>query len=244
MSSTSNFIIYGSVPFAGLSDMSPFVVKLESYFRLAGLDYTKKTGNLLLAPRGKIPFLEHGGELHPDSELIIRYLREQGIADLDAELDAEQRNEITALRSMLEFELYFIASWFRYCDPRGWKRYRTPATEYFAALGIPRVLMPLPLSIVRRKFAKALDNQGVARRPAAEHYGRIHELLDALEQFKRGHDGHYWFGARPTSADALVHAFVACLVVPQLDVGCEGMLEGRPRLAAWFERVHAQLCHL
>lgn len=49
-------VVYGSKPAWGTPDLSPFVIKLETWLRLAGLPYERRDGgNPMQAPRGKIP---------------------------------------------------------------------------------------------------------------------------------------------------------------------------------------------
>ena len=237
--SSEQIRVYGSVPFGELRDMSPFVLKAEDHLRLAGLGYEKRVGDLRKAPRGKIPFIEHEGTRTTDSAQIIRYLADAGLADLDAGLDAEQRAERSALIALLELELYFIISWFRY--QHGWELYRVCGAHYFRELGIPSFLTPLALNVVRRKFLRAIHDQGAGRREIQENNDRLAEIFDALEQFKSRHDGPFWFGERPTSVDATAHAFVAATVVPEFDFGHDKLLQGRERLHAWFDHVHAKL---
>ena len=240
--SQANVTLYGFIPFGELVDMSPFVAKVQNYLRLADIPHQKWLGDLRKAPRNKLPFIEFDGQRITDSAQIIRHLEAAPIGNtLDAALSHEQRCELTALSSMLELELYFIAAYFRWTDDRGWAIYRNRGADYFAELGIPRFVIPAMIPIVRKQFVRALEAQGVGRRDADENLARVAEILDALEYFKGRHDGPYWFGAKPTTADAMGHAFVATTVRAKLGVGCEGMLDERPKLRAWFEHLDAEL---
>ena len=69
-------VVYGSKPAWGTPDLSPFVIKLETWLRLAGLPYERRDGgNPMQAPRGKIPYLEIDGERLGDSQVIIEELQ-------------------------------------------------------------------------------------------------------------------------------------------------------------------------
>jgi glutathione S-transferase len=66
-------------------------------------------------------------------------------------------------------------------------------------------------------------------------YGPHAQLLDALEQFVGRHPGAWWFGAQPSSADAIVHAFVTGTITRVVDSPMHDLLDDRPGLRAWFE---------
>ena len=56
-------------------DLSPFVVKLQTWLRMAGLPFESVTGDLRKLPRGKVPAVDLGdGELMTDSQRIIDHL--------------------------------------------------------------------------------------------------------------------------------------------------------------------------
>lgn len=89
---------------------SPFVNKLETRLRLAGVKYDTEPGSLSTAPRGKVPYISIEGspELLGDSTLITRRFVEQGfLPDLNAGLTPVQRAQDLALRSLFEDKLYF-----------------------------------------------------------------------------------------------------------------------------------------
>ena len=70
---------------------SPFGLKLETYFRMAGnisyeLDYNRPFGK-----NGKSPWVEFNGEIVMDSSLIIEYLNERFPVDVDNHLTEEQK---------------------------------------------------------------------------------------------------------------------------------------------------------
>ena len=242
--SHANVQLFGFIPYGELLVMSPFVSKVQAYLALADIPYDKRLGDLRKAPRNKLPFIIHEGQTITDSTQIIRHLEAAPIGTaLDAELSPEQRHELSALASILELELYFIAAWCRWTDERGWAAYRPCGVDYFAQLGIPRFAIPMLTPIVRRQFVRALWTQGVGRREPEENYARIAELFDTLEHLRnrRADAGPFWFGAKPSTADAMGHAFVATTVRAPLGVGCETLLDERPQLRAWFEHVDARV---
>ena len=62
----------------GLSSLSPFCIKIEFFLKMANLPY--KIHNELnpgKGPKGKMPFINDGGQKIPDSSFIIDYLIEK-----------------------------------------------------------------------------------------------------------------------------------------------------------------------
>ncbi|MBC7396619.1 MAG: hypothetical protein H7333_04175 [Bdellovibrionales bacterium] len=51
--------------------MSPFCVKLETYLRMAKLEYKIKSGLPNKSPNGRIPYVNLDGKLIGDSGIII-----------------------------------------------------------------------------------------------------------------------------------------------------------------------------
>jgi hypothetical protein len=107
--------VYRAFPGSGTHVWSPFVVKLETRLRLAGIKYTTAAGSMKDAPRGKFPYvtLARGGPggaplSLADSTLIIKRLAADGtLPDLNAGLSPEERARDLALRALFEDKLYF-----------------------------------------------------------------------------------------------------------------------------------------
>ncbi len=57
---------------------SPYCLKLETWLRLAGLEYqVKVVSDPRKAPKGKLPYVRIEGEAIGDSEIVIRTLGER-----------------------------------------------------------------------------------------------------------------------------------------------------------------------
>ena len=61
---------------SGFGCISQFVLKVETYLRMAGIHYQVKDAGLDFpdAPKGKLPYIEHEGRIIADSNIIIDYL--------------------------------------------------------------------------------------------------------------------------------------------------------------------------
>jgi hypothetical protein len=55
-------------------NLSPFCVKLETYLRMAKIEYEVDTMDALFGPSRKFPWISINGEHHTDTEFIISYL--------------------------------------------------------------------------------------------------------------------------------------------------------------------------
>ena len=66
--------VYKFGPAWGTPDISPFVVKLETYLRLAGIPYDTKPGDPRKAPKRKIPYIVDDGTVVGDSRFIVEHL--------------------------------------------------------------------------------------------------------------------------------------------------------------------------
>ena len=213
---------------------SPFCLKIEIFFRLAGLDYQPRTTLPFLAPRGKLPFITDGDARIADSALIIEHCRTAHGVDLDAGLDARQRALGHLMRRTLEESLYFVLLHARWIDAAGWAAVR-PA--FFGGMP-PGMRQALP-SLIRRGIGKTLRAQGYGRHGA----DGIHTLgiadLDALAGAMTP-DG-FAVGERATTVDATLYAFLESILIPPIDNPLKRHAERVTVFAAYRERMRARL---
>ena len=100
---SDDIVVWGLTPAWGLSDVSPFVNKLEIWLRLVGLPYEKRcvTGPLRSRTR-KIPFVDLDGgkrRLEDSGHIIATLGKERGV-DLDIDLD----EVVAVLHRLQQFE--------------------------------------------------------------------------------------------------------------------------------------------
>ncbi|HEY8039453.1 MAG TPA: Tom37 metaxin N-terminal-like domain-containing protein, partial [Polyangiaceae bacterium] len=108
--------VYKFTPAWGLPDISPFVLKLETYLRMAGIEYESKPGDPRKAPKQKLPYVEHDGKLLGDSRFVIDHLESTRGAPLDGRLGPRERAIAQAYRSMIEEHLYFVILYQRWVE--------------------------------------------------------------------------------------------------------------------------------
>jgi glutathione S-transferase len=221
----------------GQPDLSPFVVKLETYLRMAGIDYKGVPGDVRKAPKKKLPYIDHDGRLLGDSSFIIEYLKATFGDTLDRGLGATERAVATSFQAMLEEQLYFVILYERWQDDRGWETYSPVLRDVLGAAGIPVPLRRLIASAVRRQIVKMLHAQGTGRHARAEIDVIGTRIVQSVSD---------WMGARPvflgdhpTTVDATVYAFLTAIMDTPVASAVKTHAEGLANLRSYVDRVKA-----
>ncbi|XP_033732092.1 failed axon connections homolog [Pecten maximus] len=88
--------------------LTPFAIKLETYFRMEGIPYqVKHKLGRKSKKTGKVPFVEYNGEEIPDSEFILEFLSKEKNFDLNEGLTVEQIGIGRAFQKMAEENTYW-----------------------------------------------------------------------------------------------------------------------------------------
>ena len=119
--------LYSFGPGFGLPDPSPFVTKAEVLLKMAELPYRSDTTGFKKAPKGKLPYIDDGGEIISDSTFIRWHLERKYNIDFDRGLSAEQRSIAWAFEKMMEDHLYWAVVHARWMDDLNFAR--GPATS-------------------------------------------------------------------------------------------------------------------
>ena len=225
------------VPAWDLPDISPFCMKVETYLRMTEREYVTVVGDARKAPKGKLPFIDDDGTLVADSSSIVTYLESKGSA-LDAGLDAKQRAIATAVRSMLEEHLYWVACYFRWQDGAGWAVYKPAVLPLAAELGVPRLLAPVMLPMIRRQMVAAIRAQGTGRHTADEVAAIGARILDAASELIG--EGTFFLGERPSTVDATAYAFLAALLRAPIEGPLLEHARGKTNLVSYVDRMKAR----
>jgi glutathione S-transferase len=221
-------------PAFGLLNASPFCMKLEVYLRLAGLPYEAvNDGNVMKAPKGKLPYIEDQGAVVADSTFVIDYLKKTYGDTLDAGLTAEQRALATAFQRLFEENLYWAVVHTRWADPAGWARTKV---AFFGALPPPLCWLLPPLA--RRGILGEMRGHGMGRHSEAEIHTIARRDVDAVADFLA--DKPYFLGAQPTSIDATAYAFLANLLWAPVDSPLQRHARQRTNLESYCQRMKAR----
>ena len=226
--------VFALPPIWGAPNPSPFVIKLLTFLRMAGLPYEMPglTGPPQ-SPTGKIPYVElPGGERLHDSGLIVDALTSRYHLTLDDGLSAGQLALSHAVRRMVEEHLYFVGAYERWLTPAG---YAETSRAYFAHMAAPlRLLLPL---VLRRRIRANMHGQGIGRHPpetvAAAGRADVEALATLLGE------GEYFHG-HPTSIDATLYGFIAAWMSNPYASPVKSDAQRHPNLVAYYERMRAR----
>ena len=193
-------------PAFGVPNPSPFCIKLETWLKIAGLPYrTKICADPRKGPKGKIPFIEIGGEVLGDSELIIEALKSRLGVDPDDGLDPAARAAGHALTRMVEEHLYWAVIYSRWMEDGPFELLRA---EFFS--GMPPVVRSIAPGIVRKQVRKQLSEQGLGRHDAAEIYAKAEADLQAASDVLG--EQPFFLGSEPRTADAAAYGVLTSAI--------------------------------
>ncbi|XP_069969457.1 failed axon connections homolog [Penaeus vannamei] len=158
--------------------LSPFVLKLETYLRMAEIPYQTDFEEPLGA-KGKSPWVTLNGEDLADSQLVIEWLGPKFGKNLSSHLAPQEKAVAHAFRVMLEeYFLWCLAMW-RYVKERG-----RPVVENMYLPMPLRLMMPLLV----KNAVKATHAQGIGR----------HSHQDVEEMGRKClHSLSTWLGDKP-----------------------------------------------
>lgn len=233
---------YGYPEGAGSPDISPFVVKLETWLRMSGIPYETRTGTRHDMPKAKLPSALVDGKLIADSSFIIAHLQQHEPRALrDSHLDPLQLAHAEAIKAMVENNLYFAAFYFRWCVDANFARYRPMLLDYARRSSPPwqRSLLPLlgyvALSFIRRQKMHQVWQQGMARHSPNEILLIGRNAIRALATLLGTQA--YLFGDRPSSIDASVYGQLHSLVQHPFPSPLQDAALAEPELMAYHERI-------
>ncbi len=218
----------------GLPNASPFCMKVETYLRMAGVDYTSRYGMYQLrAPKKKLPYIEDGGHVVADSHHIIDYLKSTRGDPLDAALTVAQRAQGTAILRLLEDSMYWALLYARWIDDAGW-----PLTRRAFFGGLPAPLAWFVPSLARRSIAQQLHAQGTGRHQPEEIYASGSADISALSLLLG--EQAYFLGDQPSSVDAAAYAFLANILDVPLDMPLRQAARSHANLVAYCARMRTR----
>jgi len=218
-------------PAFGLPNASPFCMKMETYLRMAGLPFELvNSGDVMKAPKRKLPYIDDGGTIVADTTFVIDYLKGRYGDPLDAALSALERAEATAFQRLIEENLYWAVVQTRWADDAGWEMTRV---AFFDAMPAPlRWFVP---ALAPRGLLAEMRGHGMGRHSAAEIHAIGCRDVTAIADFLA--DKPYMLGGQPTSLDATTHAFLANLLWAPVDSPIRRQAQARPTLEAYCQRM-------
>jgi glutathione S-transferase len=222
----------------GQPDLSPFVLKLETYLRMTGIAYRGVPGDPRKSPKGKMPFIDHDGIQIGDSSLIIEHLKATFGDPLDARLSPKQRALATACQGMIEEQLYFVLLYTVWKEEAGWKVYRPILLDYLGAVGVPSLLRGVLVGRARKQIVQSLRAQGTGRHSLAEVEATGKRIVGAISELLS--EGPYLLGADPASIDATVYGFLSGVLDLPFPSNVRAHAATLPNLRAYVDRMRAK----
>jgi len=215
----------------GFSSLSPFCLKVETYLRLAGLDFEVCIErNPLRGPRGKMPFIECDGAVISDSHWILDHLEGKHGHPLDGWLSASERAVVFSVRRMLDEDLIRVILYSRWIDDRGWE---VLSREFYPLF--PLGLRRLVLAWLRRRQRARARGMSILEFSPEEVYRLGEQHLASLSSMLG--ESQYLLGGQPSTADAAAYAFLSTILKTPIPVPLRTSLLADPRLARYCERI-------
>jgi glutathione S-transferase len=225
--------LYTFGPAFGLPDPSPFVMKAEVLLKMAGVPYRTDTTGFRKAPKGKLPYIEDGGEIIADSAFIRFHLEKKYGIDFDRSFDQTQRAIAWAFEKLSEDHLYWAIVEARWTDDAN---FNNGPRKFFAA--VPAPLRPFVIALVRRQVRRNLHGQGMGRHSRPEIVTLATRGIDAIAAYLQ--QKPFFMGDEPSGVDATIFAFVAGLLSPTFETPLRTATERHDNLTRYVGRMTAR----
>ena len=218
----------------GIPNPSQFCVKVETYLRLAKLEYSLKNAIPFQAPLGKLPFITDSGHKIGDSRLIIDYLKSTYGDTLDSWLSPTEKGISMAFQRLLEEHLYWVGMVTRWDDSNSnWQANRQAIFGW-----LPPIVRDLGAIYYRQRIKGQIVGHGIGRlsKEAAFTLGR--EDLDALSAFLA--DKPYFMGSRPCSLDASAYGILVNTLKCPIESPLKNHALSKVNLVNYCRRIQAE----
>lgn len=222
-------------PAFNLPSPSPFCIKLELLFKMAGIPYSNRyDADVRKAPKSKLPYIViDGREIIADSELILRYLKDSRLFTLDERLSETQVAQCIATTRLVEDHLYWLMVDSRWLNDAVWPQINK---EFFA--GLPPVVRSIVPGIARKQVRKTLYGQGLGRHNREELDYFAEQDLGSLDGLLG--DRKYMMGDGICSVDATVYGILACIYYPDFNTPLKAIALDHSGLLAYCNRITGQ----
>lgn len=195
---SKNVVVLHMFPRGRLSpNLSPFVLKLETYLRMALIPYEIDFDEPI-GPKGKCPWITVNGEEIADSQLIIEKLGPMYGKDFSANITPEQRAVGLAMRIMVEEHLFWALVLWRFvvdnCKAVEEGMKMSPAFSFL-------------LRGFKIQVKKALYMQGMGRHTQQEVEDFARKDLSSLSTWLG--DKPYFMGDDPTELDCAMFGMLS-----------------------------------
>ena len=227
--------LYGFGENFGLADASPFVLKVDAYMRMSGIDFESSSdfNDFKKAPKGKLPYIKDGEQVIADSFFIFDHLKEKYKAPLEDGITEEQKAISNLIIKSLDENFYWCIVYSRWMRDDTWP---TVKETFFGSMPFPlKVIVPV---VARRGVKSALVKHGIGKHSDQEIMRIAESTLDSLSTILS--DKTYFFGDTPSVLDAVVYAFVSQVTIVELNNPLIEMARKYANLVDFCRRIHQE----
>lgn len=225
--------LYQFRPKFGVPNLSPFCLKLETWLKMAQIDYrTIFQDDPRKAPLGKLPYIKDGEIELADSSCIVEYLKDKHQLQIDAHLSEEQKALSHTCQVMIEEHLYWAVVYHRWLG-EGWPQIK--ASVFSVLPPVVRQIVPI---LVQNQIKRDLHGHGLGRHSVAKINQLAEQDLQALSTLLG--EKMYLMGAQLSSIDASLYAILCELLQSDLKIPLQAIAEQYPNLVAYQLRVGAE----
>lgn len=178
----------------GIPNLSPFCCKIETYLRMAGIEYEIKSTLPFSAPKGKLPYIKDNNKALGDSRFIIHHLK-SAYKDLDKDLSDAELAISVAMQRLLDEHLFWVLLYSRwqYTD----ENWQINKKAIFG--GLPPFIRDIVANRWRPKIKRQIYGHGTGRHQAEEIFTLGKQDIDALSTSLGSK--RYFLGDQPTTLD-------------------------------------------
>lgn len=216
---------------SGLPNLSPFCVKLETYLRMARIEYTPVFGldNSKNSKR-QMPFIELDGKIIGDSTLIIDELILRYGDKIDYHLSSTEIAVSQAYQTMLENHFTKFIVWYRWSNKKGFAQFKKSAFS-----GVPSFVKTFIAPLIAKKVSKNLYTEGTGRLTEKEILHLAKKDLESVSTYLGSRQ--YFFGNRPSMIDAVIFATIGNVILSTIDIPLRDLANKYDNLVAHSKRM-------
>jgi glutathione S-transferase len=225
--------LYSYPTLFGVADNNGYGLKVFTFLRLAGLQFTHEhIFDASAAPRGQLPYLVDDGETIGDSETIVAHLISKYRLSIDDVLGARER-ALSLLVTRLLDDLYWVMSYSRWKDERYWPAFCDALMREHPTLTLDGLQKAREFNFQRYHF------QGIGRYAPEAAYARGLADLKALAELVPA--SGYVHGQRPTSVDAGIYGFIANIYFYAIDTPLKEFVLAQQNLVRHCTAIHERV---
>ncbi|MGX9356199.1 glutathione S-transferase family protein [Roseobacteraceae bacterium S113] len=212
-----------------LPSHSPFCAKAMALLKMADVRWRPEYVSMPRGmPYGRLPVMQVGDRLIPESRNIQTYLEGQG-AQFWRGTSGKDRARAHGMIRIAEESLRLGLVHDRWLDEACWPKVRE---AFFGNMPAPlRAVIP---ELVRRDVRKGLLSNGLARLSEADRLMRLEDDLDAFAEILW--DSAFLLGDHPTAADAAVAPVLTMIAKLPADTALRRAMRARPQLSDYVIR--------